>query len=103
MSWLYSFVGGVLLSTASVLLHNAFVPVGLILSLLGSGTGIWLIGKYFGGRRYKLVAVAGWIAVLLRAASPGIGGELLIEGNAMGNALVVGGFITLLLSLLTRN
>lgn len=93
---------GAILGGAAVLLHGAFVPFGLILSLLGSGIGIWLVGRHWGSRRYKVLAAIGWVFITFLGASPGIGGELLVEGNFAGNALVVGGFATLVVAVLVR-
>lgn len=79
-----------------MLLHDAYVPFGLILALLGSGVGIWLVGRAWGMRRYKVLAAIGWVLATLRGGSPGVGGELLVQGNFTGNALVVGGFAMLI-------
>ena len=88
-------IWGTVLGAAAVLLHGAYVPFGIVLSLLGSGVGIWLIGRAWGLRRYKVLAAFGWILVTLRGGYPGIGGELLVQGNFAGNALVVAGFAML--------
>jgi hypothetical protein len=98
MKFIGSFIWGGILGTAAVLLHSAYVPVGLVLALLGSGIGIWLIGRAWGMRRYKVISAIGWVLVALRAATPSIGGELLVQGNFAGNALVVGGFVMLVLT-----
>ena len=95
LSW-----GGIL-GAAAVLLHNAYVPFGLVLALLGSGIGIWLIGRAWGMRRYKVVSAIGWAFVILRGGTPSIGGELLVQGNFAGNALVVGGFVMLVIAIAT--
>lgn len=97
-----AFVWGAILGAAAVLLHSAFVPFGLILTLLGSGVGIWLIGKKWGLRRYKLLASIGWVLIVLRGGRPGVGGELLIQGNFAGNALVIGGFAVLVFAVAAR-
>lgn len=91
-----SFIWGGVLGAAAVLLHSAYVPFGLVLALLGSAIGIWIIGRAWGLRRYKVLAAIGWTLVTLRGSLPGIGGELLIQGNFAGNALVVAGFAMLL-------
>lgn len=53
-------------------------------------------------RRYKVLAAIGWALVALRGSLPGIGGELLIQGNFAGNALVVAGFAMLIFSVAVR-
>ena len=93
---------GAILGGAAVLLHDAFVPFGLILSLLGSGVGVWLVGRKWESRRYKVLAALGWVIVILRGGSLGVGGELLLQGNFAGNALVVGGFAMLVFVVVVR-
>lgn len=100
MKLIGSLIWGGVLGAAAVLLHSAYLPFGLILALLGSGVGIWLLGRAWGLRRYKVLAAIGWALVTLRGGSPGVGGELLVQGNFAGNALVVGGFAMLVLAVL---
>jgi hypothetical protein len=102
MKLIGSLIWGGILGAAAVLLHSAYVPFGLILALLGSGVGIWLIGRAWGMRRYKVLAAIVWALVALRGGTPGIGGELLVQGNFAGNALVVGGFAMLLFTIWAR-
>lgn len=98
MKLIGSLIWGGILGGAAVLLHAAYVPAGLLLAWLGSAIGIWLIGRRWGMRRYKFAAAIGWAVVVLRAATPSIGGELLVQGNFAGNALVIGGFAMLVIS-----
>lgn len=93
-----SFVWGAILGAAAVLLHSAYMPFGLLLSLIGSGLGIWSIGRAWGMRRFKVFAAVGWALVILRGGTSGVGGELLVQGNVAGNTLVIAGFAMLLLS-----
>jgi hypothetical protein len=101
MKLIGSLIWGGILGAAAVLLHSAYVPFGLILALLGSGIGIWLIGRMWGLRRYKVISAMSWALVALRAGSPSVGGELLVQGNFAGNALVVGGFAMLVTAIAT--
>jgi len=103
MRALYSLLAGTILGAAAVLMHDAYRPWGLLFSLLGTGVGIWLVGRAWGLRRYKFLAAVAWCAVFLRAGSLGIGGELLIQGNSMGNALMIGGLVTLVLAIVVRS
>ncbi|MDP1719669.1 MAG: hypothetical protein Q8L08_01530 [Candidatus Nanopelagicaceae bacterium] len=96
MKLLASLAWGIVLGAAAVLLHDAYVPLGLIIALLGSSIGVWLVGRMWGRRRYKVAAVVAWLILVLRAGSLGAGNELLVQGNITGNALVVGGFLVLL-------
>lgn len=86
-----SFVWGAILGAAAVLLHDAYVPLGLILALLGSGVGVWMLGRAWRLRRYKILASIGWALAILVGGMPGVGGELLVQGNFAGNALVMAG------------
>jgi len=95
-----SFVWGAILGVAAVLLHDAYVPFGLILALLGSGVGIWLLGRAWGLRRYKILASIGWALAVLIGGTPGVGGELLVQGNFAGNALVIAGLATIVFAVI---
>ncbi|MFZ2228087.1 MAG: hypothetical protein WA090_09570 [Candidatus Nanopelagicaceae bacterium] len=96
MKLLASLVWGIVLGAAAVLLHDAYVPFGLAIAILGSSIGVWLLGRLWGRRRYKVATVFAWLVLVLRAGSLGVGNELLVQGNITGNALVVGGFLGLL-------
>lgn len=96
MKFIGSFIWGLVLGAAAVLLHDAFVPFGLILTLLGTGIGIWLLGRAWRRRRYKVLAALGWALAILTGAVPGVGGELLVQGNFAGNALVIAGLATVM-------
>lgn len=102
MKLLGSLLWGGILGAAAVLLHSAYVPFGLILTLLGSGVGIWLLGRAWGERRYKVLAAIGWALVTFRGGLPGNGGELLVQGNFAGNALLVGGLVVLVFAVAAR-
>ena len=96
MKLLASIIWGFLLGAAAVLLHDAYLPFGLTMALVGSAIGVWLVGRLWGRRRYKAGTVLAWFVLVLRAGSLGTGNELLVQGNFSGNALVVGGFLILL-------
>jgi hypothetical protein len=99
MKWIASFLGGSFLGFASVALHNSYPPFGLAISLLGTWLGVSIVGKVFMARGYKLATSAGWLLVVIRAAAPGVGGELLIEGNSTGNLLISLGIAALILGI----
>jgi hypothetical protein len=52
-------------------------------------------------RRYKIMSAISWALVALQGGTPSIGGELLVQGNFAGNALVVGGFAMLVIAIAT--
>ncbi len=103
MRFIFSIGFGIVLGAASALLHNAYPPLGLLLSLLGSGVGIWLLGRHWGLRRYKVMAGVAWFVIVLKAGTLGVGHELLVEGNSTGNALIIAGSLSILISIALKN
>ena len=96
MKLILSLAAGSIFGLASTLLHNAYQPWGLILSVVATALAIWMIGRRWGLKRYKFIASSAWFAVLFKASTLGVGGELLIEGNTMGTLLLVCGSILLI-------
>ena len=96
MKLLASLIWGIALGAAAVLLHDAYVPYGLVIAFFGSSIGVWLVGRMWQRRRYKVATVFAWLVLVLRAGSLGVGNELLVQGNFTGNALVIGGSLVLL-------
>lgn len=94
-----SLIWGAVLGAAAVLIHNAILPVGLIIAVLGTAVGIWSLGKAWGMRRYKVFASLVWAYVALRGGTSGVGGELLVQGNMAGNTLIYAGLATLALAI----
>jgi hypothetical protein len=103
VNFVASLLAGIVFGFAAVLLHDVYFPFGVILSLIGSATGVWLLGRAYGRRRYKFIAILGWLGVVLNASAPGVGNELLVQGNAAGNSLVIGGFLTLIFVSVTKS
>ena len=99
MKYIGSLIWGAVLGAAAVMIHNAFVPIGLIIAVVGSFVGIWLIGKEWGMRRFKVLAALAWAYVALRGGTSGVGGELLVQGNVAGNTLIYAGVATLALAI----
>ena len=87
----------------SVLLHQTLPPYGLIAGLLFTYASIWWVGRRFGSKKFKMVAFAGWIAVLLRGASFGTGQELLVQGDAVGTSILLVGTLVALAAVAARN
>ncbi len=102
MRYVGALIWGAVLGGAAVMIYTAFPPSGLILALAGSGVGVWLIGKSWGMRRYKVLASLMWGYVVLRGGTPGVGGELLVQGNTLGNALVFAGIGTLAIAVVSQ-
>lgn len=93
MRFFASLVIGALCGVAATFLHNAFAPWGLYLSLFASGISIWVVGRLWGYRRYKIIAGVTLFFVLIRAGTLGVGNELLIQGNSAGNTLLMAGIL----------
>lgn len=92
-----------ILGIAAVMLHDVKFPFGLALALVGSGTGIWMLGRVLGKKIYKFLGIVGWIGVVFNAAAPGVGNELLVQGNSSGSSLVLIGSLTLIIAFFATN
>ena len=103
MKFFYSIFLGAALGVASIFIHASLPPVGLILSLAATGTGIWSIGRMWGRRSLKVIASFIWTVVVLRAGFPGASDEYLIASNSVGVSLINIGFLVLLLAIFLPN
>jgi hypothetical protein len=93
LRYLLSIIFGAFLGFTATILHNAWQPIGFILALTVTYLGIRLLGVKFYFRRFKFIASLGWLFVVVRAGTPGLGDELLIYGNSYGNQFLLFGFI----------
>ena len=101
---LLSFFWGGFVGLVATALHNAYVPFGLIFSLLFIGVGIWVVGRKTYSRSYKFIALAGFIAIELRGAISGTGKEVLIISNTTGMFfLIFGTLIAVVMALRPAN
>ena len=98
MKYFLSFLVGGLTAAAGVFLHLSYPPAGLILALAGTAATFWSIGRSYGKSRFKVVALLGWIVVVIDATTYGDGGELLVQGDTAGTTFLVGSFIIVLIS-----
>ena len=90
---------GALLGFCGTMLHNFSQPVGLILSLILTYIGFKVVGQKFIYLRHQVIAAAGWLALVIRASTPWSGDEILITGNTFGNLFLLGGFVTIIVSM----
>lgn len=102
MKLLFSILIGIASAISATLIHQSLPPFGVIIAIFFSYLGIWWIGRLFGMRRYKLVALVGWLLVIARAGSFGVGNELLIQGDNQGSALLIVGFFAGAIALIRR-
>ena len=103
MNFLLSLVCGAATALIAILLHQSLPPFGVIASLLFTYLAIWLVGRTFGGRRYKWWAALAWIIVLFRAATFGAGQELLVQGDGVGSTLLLLGTLIALAAVAARS
>jgi uncharacterized membrane protein YeaQ/YmgE (transglycosylase-associated protein family) len=103
MNLIKSIVFGALIGFSATMLHNLYSPYGYVASLVLTFFGIRVIGQTLFKIRYQLIAALAWLAVVVKAGTPGNGDELLIYGNTYGNLFLTGGLVALLLGLIVKN
>ena len=101
MRGVYSLLLGAALGASSIFVYSFYPPVGLILSLLATGVGIWATGRLWGKRAYKIFASIAWAMVVLLAGFPGVNEEYLVQGDTLGVSLINFGFIALTIGIVT--
>lgn len=99
MKALSSICIGIVTAVAATFLHLFAPPFGLIAATLGTFTAIWSIGRKFGNRRYKFWAALGWSAIFSRAADFGVGQEIFIQGDSLGNYFLFSSFVAITFAL----
>lgn len=102
MHFLISLVWGGASGLVAILLHQSVPPVGVIAGITLTYVSIWLVGRNFHRRIYKWIAALGWIAVVVRASTFGVGDELLVQGDGVGSALLMIGTLTALAAVAAR-
>ena len=100
MKYFYAALAGALLGASATLLHLSLFPLGLILGLVATVVGIWAIGRTRRLRKFKVIAAADWLVVVVQGATLGVGGELLIQGDLAGSLLILLGTFALVLAIL---
>lgn len=103
MQLILSLIYGAFTAVIAILLHQSIPPFGVIASLFFSFIAIWMIGRHFGGRKFKWAAFIGWLAVIFRAATFGEGQELLIQGDSVGSTLLLLGTVIALAAVSARS
>jgi hypothetical protein len=93
MNFLFSIGLGAATAIAATLIHQSLPPLGVIIAITSTYTAIWWLGRYSGKKRYKFLALAAWITVIIRAGTFGAGQELLILGDNAGSSLLFIGFL----------
>jgi hypothetical protein len=98
MKFLGALAVGVTSGIAAIFLHHFAPPFGIAIAITGTFVAIWSVGRTFGKRFYKLVASASWLAVFWRGASLGVGNEIFIQGDRLGNIFLLSSVIALILA-----
>jgi len=93
MQFLSSLLFGAMIAVSATLVHQTLPPVGVSVGIFATYLGIWYVGRHYGKRRYKIIALIAWLAVISIAGSFGVGEELLIQGDNQGSALLTIGFV----------
>ncbi len=99
MRTFYAVLLGTIFGIAAVFLHSFFPPLGIIIAILGSATGIWSIGRAWGKRWLKIIASIFWILIIWRASAIGVGQEFLILADGLGLSLLNFGLIAILVAI----
>jgi hypothetical protein len=102
MNVIRSIVFGALIAFTATMLHNLYSPYGYVASLVLTFLGMKVIGQTLFKIGYQLIAALAWLAVVVKAGTPGTGDELLIYGNTYGNLFLLGGLVALLLGLIVK-
>lgn len=102
MKTLFSFFFGAFIAIAATLIHQSIPPFGVAIAIISTYTAIWWIGRRYGKKRYKFIALFAWLIVIIRAGTFGAGQELLIQGDNAGSALLFIGFLAGLLAALKK-
>jgi hypothetical protein len=95
------FLGGATAAIA-ILLHQSLPPFGVAASIALTYSAIWAIGRHYQSRAMKWASAIGWIVVILRGSSFGVGQELLVQGDGVGSTLLLLGTMTVLLAVAAR-
>lgn len=102
MKTVISILFGALVGISGTFLHNAYRPIGLLVSLLAISLGLRMITNMYRTKLMQFGFVLGWLFVIVRASTLGNGGEVLIEANLYGNLLVFAGMAICIVTLLRR-
>jgi hypothetical protein len=98
MKLIGALVVGVASGVAAIFLHHFAPPFGIAIAIAGTFVAIWSVGRFFGKRFYKLVAAASWLTIFWRGASLGVGSELFIQGDSLGNIFLLTSVIAIILA-----
>jgi hypothetical protein len=90
---------GVATGAAALFLHHFAPPFGITIAVIGTFAAVWSVGRSFGKRSYKLIAALSWMAIFWRGALLGVGNEIFIQGDRLGNIYLLTSFAALLIAI----
>jgi hypothetical protein len=99
MRFIAALAVGVASGVAAIFLHHFAPPFGIVIAIAGTFTAIWSVGRMYGKRFYKIVAAATWLAIFWRGASLGVGNEIFIQGDRLGNVFLLSSVIALIFAI----
>ncbi len=102
MKSIFSLLFGAFIAIAAKLIHQSIPPIGVVIAIISTFTSIWWIGRRYGRKRFKFLALFAWLVVIIRAGTFGAGQELLIQGDNAGSTLLFIGFLAGLLAALKK-
>jgi hypothetical protein len=102
MQALLAFLIGAASAVVAILIHQTLPPYGVIAGLIFTYISIWLVGRKFAARKYKVYAAIGWIFVALRSATFGAGQELLVQGDGVGTSILLLGVFVVVVAIAAR-
>lgn len=103
MRFLTSFLAGAATAAIAILLHQSLPPFGVSASIALTYSAIWGIGRHYQSRLLKWIGACGWIVVIVRGSTFGVGQELLVQGDGVGSTLLLLGTFTVLIAIAARN
>ncbi len=95
MKLLVSLAVGFATGAAAVFLHHFAPPFGIAIAIIGTFTAIWSLGRLFRKRFFKLIAAISWLAIFAQASSLGVGNEIFVQGDRLGNIFLLTSVIAL--------
>jgi hypothetical protein len=99
MRFIAALAVGVASGVAAIFLHHFAPPFGIVIAIAGTFTAIWSVGRTYGKRFYKIIAATSWLAIFWRGASLGVGNEIFIQGDRLGNIFLLASGIALIFAI----
>jgi hypothetical protein len=96
MKLLGALMVGVATGVAAIFLHLFSPPLGIVFSIGGTFFAIWSLGRIYGKRIYKVIGALGWTFIFWRGSSLGVGNEIFIQGDKLGNSFLLFSFVVLI-------